>query len=363
MRGKKYAILSMQRIVNFGSVLQAYSLRQILREITDCQVTFLDIDNATVLPSKQTIRSSVDYDVPAAYPPGLLQRAKRWIFARCSKRNKHLIRKFMKKELGLSEKANADHYNCVVVGSDEVFNHSKGIRLQLHGDVKQADKVISYAASCGSAMLDDIAPENKERLREVMSRFSAISVRDETTENYVSTLYDGPVESHLDPVLVGDLCRRPHRSVKLKNYLLVYAYGQRIRSTEEINAIRAFAKTRGLKTVSMGGTQFWCDLYIPTSPFRLLDYFYHADYVVTDTFHGTIFSVINQKKFAVIVRKTNENKLGGLLRDLQLEHRRVGNINALAEILDAEIDYPAIGAILERERARTRQYLKTQLEG
>ena len=362
MGGKKYAILSMQRIVNFGSVLQAYSLRKILKEATDCPVSFVDIDDATVLSSRQTVRNSVDYDAPAAYPPGLFQRAKRWIFARCSAWNKHLIRKFMKEELSLADSSNAERYDCVVVGSDEVFNHSKGIRLQLHGDVKQADKVISYAASCGSAMPDDISPDDLHQVRSAMAQFSAMSVRDHATENYVSALYDGPIEHHLDPVLVGDLYRRPHRPVKLKKYLLVYAYGQRIRTAEEINAIRNFAKTKGLKTVAMGGTQFWCDFYIPVSPFRVLDYFYSADYVVTDTFHGTIFSVINQKKFAVIVRKTNENKLIGLLQDLQLENRRVENLDAIAEVLDAEIDYQAIGAVLEQERARTRAYLKTQLE-
>ena len=363
MHGRKFAILSMQRIVNFGSVLQAYSLRKMIQELTGSGVTFLDIEDENSLPSKRTIRSSADYSTPAAYPPGLLQRGKRWSFARLSAWNRRQIRNFMEKELHLSADANKEHYDCVVVGSDEVFNHAKDVRLQLHGEVKQADRVISYAAACGSAMLEDIAPEDVERVKTAMSRFSAMSVRDAATGNYVRALYNGPVEHHLDPVLAGDLHLRNHQPVKLKKYLLVYAYGQRIRSQEEIRAIREFAKARNLKTVAMGGTQFWCDLYIPTSPFRLLDYFYYADYVVTDTFHGTIFSVINQKKFAVIIRKTNENKLGGLLQDLNLQSRQVREMEDLERVLNSEIDYDSVNAILEQERARTRQYLKTHLEG
>ena len=362
MPKRKYAILSMQRVVNFGSVLQAYSLREILREITGATATFLDIDDTTAIPSIKLVRESVDYDDPAAYPPGLLQRGKRWMIARLSSWNKHLIRTFMCRELQIGKESDNNRFDCVIVGSDEVFNHRRGISLQLHGEVQQTDRVISYAASCGSARLADIAHENVERVKEAMRRFSAVSVRDEATMQYVSALYDGCVEHHLDPVLVGNLYNRKHRSVKIKKYLLVYAYGQRIRTAEEIEAIKSFAKARNLKTVAMGGSQFWCDLYIPATPFRLLDYFYHADYVMTDTFHGAVFSVINHKKFAVIVRKTNRGKITGLLNDLNLQDRQVADLTSLNQILAKDIDYDAVDKILAQERIRTREYLKTQLE-
>jgi hypothetical protein len=360
---KKIAVLSMQRVVNFGSVLQAYSLRDILREITDAAVTFLDIEEQPSVPSRKSVKKSVDYDAPAAYPPGVMQRVKRWCIARLSAWNKHLIRDFMKTELGLTENGEKAVYDCVVVGSDEVFNHNKGVCLQLHGQIKQTRKVIAYAASCGSAIAEDIFPEDAETLRSAMGHFSAMSVRDQATVQYVSVFYDGSIERHLDPVLMGNLHQRSHKPVRLKKYLLVYAYGQRIRTAEEIQAIRAFAKARGLKVVAMGGSQFWCDLYIPATPFRLLDYFFHADYIVTDTFHGTIFSVINRKNFAVIIRKTNRGKITSLLQDLGLEGRQVRDMQQLERILPETIDYTGVESILERERIRAREYLRKQLEG
>lgn len=359
---RKIAILSMQRVVNFGSVLQAYSLREILREITGAEVAFLDIEEHPCLPSRKTVKKTVDYEAPAAYPPGIAQRAKRWCIARLSSWNKKQIRNFMKTELQLSETREDAAYDCVVVGSDEVFNHNKGVCLQLHGQVRQAKNVITYAASCGSALALDILQEDADTVRGAMSGFSAMSVRDQATVEYVSSFYDGEIERHLDPVLVGNLHQRAHKPVKLKKYLLVYAYGQRIRTAEEINAIRNFAKARGLKVVAMGGSQFWCDLYIPATPFRLLDYFWHADYVVTDTFHGTIFSVINRKKFAVMIRKTNCNKITSLLQDLGLQGRLVHDIQKLEEVLPEPIDYTAAESILERERIRAREYLKKQME-
>lgn len=356
----KISILSMQRVVNFGSVLQGYSLRQILRELTQGQVEFMDIQSECV-PVCRTVAEQVDYEAPADYPPGLLQKGKRWMITRLSRRNKQYIRDFMTRELELDQPSDGKAPDFVIVGSDEVFNHAGGVKLQLHGDISGAKKVFTYAAACGSAKASDIAPEDREKVRQKMANFSAVSVRDGATQAYAQALYEGEIVRHLDPVLVGDLAKRPHKKVPIKNYLLVYAYGQRIRTKEEIQAIRKFAEAKKLKTVALGGSQFWCDYYIPASPFRMLDYFYHARYVVTDTFHGAVFSIIHHKQFAVIPRKTNRNKLTGLLEDLALTERMAENMDSLPEVLEKPIDCQAVEAILEREKARTRAYLKDQL--
>lgn len=361
MKKKEIAILSMQRVINFGSVLQAYSLREILRELTDAQVTFLDIEQEPALVSEKKIKASEDYAEPADYPPGILQKGKRWLITRLSAVNKQLIGTFMKKELKLTSEANQRKYDCVIIGSDEVFNHRNGVCLQLHGNVQQSEKIISYAASCGSARASDILPEDRKTVANALARIETISVRDRATAQYIEVLTGRAVVHHLDPVLMGNLCKRPHKPVFLKNYLLVYAYGQRIRTAAEIHAIQAFAKERSLKTVAIGGSQFWCDLYIPVPPMRMLDYFYYADCVVTDTFHGTIFSIINHKQFAVLPRKTNEAKITGLLEDLGLSDRLVLKLEDLEGILLNEISYDGVERILSEERIRAREYLKERL--
>lgn len=359
----KLGILSMQRVVNFGSILQAYSLRELLREESGGYVEFLDIDENTALPVENTVQDSIDYRIPADYPPGILQKGKRWLIARCSAYNKFLIRSFMHKELKLSSHNSENQYDLVVVGSDEVFNHTRGICLQLHGQIPQAKKVISYAASCGSALAEDIALEHEEAVRDAMSNFSAISVRDIATEDYVKTVCGRQVDHHLDPVLVGNLYARKCRPVRRKKYMLIYAYSHRIRTDEEIHTIQALAKARGLKTVAVGASQFWCDYYVPLTPFRLMDYFNSAEMVVTDTFHGTIFSVIHHTEFAVIARPTNYRKIASLLNDLGLEDRSVQDIHKLEKIFADKIDYEKVEEILQRERKRTREYLREQLRG
>lgn len=359
----KIAILSMQRIVNMGSVLQAYSLREMVEEVAGVQADFLDIEDAPALESRRSVKDSEDYAAPAAYSMHPVQRAKRKMISKLSARTKKLIRRFMTDELNLAEENSRKTYDHVIIGSDEVFNHVKGVRLQLHGSVQQAKNVFTYAASCGSAAAEDIAGADRPAVQQAMSRLSAISVRDEKTDAYVRELCGGETVRHLDPVLMGSLHKRAAQKVPFSKYLLVYAYGQRIRTEEEIGAIRAFAKKRGLKTVAIGGSQFWCDFYIPVSPMRALDYFHFADYVVTDTFHGAIFSIINRRRFAVIMRKTNQGKLTSLLSDLGLENRRVMEMSSLESTLESEICYDAVDVILERERRNARDYLKKQLMG
>lgn len=356
----KQAILSMQRIVNYGSVLQAWSLREMIRQATGEDASFLDIQDEPVLNSARSIRTRGDYAAEAAMSRSVFQRGRRWVISRLSAYNKRLIKAFMRDELRLEDQ-NDGPFDHVIVGSDEVFNHAKGVRLQLHGEIPQAGHIISYAASCGSASVADVAPGDLPRLRQAMSGFDAISVRDSGTEAYVRQLWDGTVHRHLDPVLMGPLHARKPRKVWLNKYLLVYAYGQRIRTAEEINAIRDFAKKRKLIIVAMGGSQFWCDLYVPASPMRMLDWFTHADYVVTDTFHGTIFSVISHCRFAVLLRPSNANKLASLLEDLGLTEQRVRQMEMLPSILEREIDYLAVDERLAKERVRAKEYLKEQL--
>lgn len=358
---QKIGILSMQRVVNFGSVLQAYSLRSLISQITGAPVCFVDIDEHRSCPSMKSVKESVDYETPVSYPPGLLQRAKRWLIARGSAYNKKLIRRFMEQELRLDDTAACDCTH-VVIGSDEVFNHrNEQVCFQLHGDVAPDVKVITYAASCGNAKAQDIPGEHLRSIREAMGKIQSMSVRDSATEAYVHELCGTQIQRHLDPVLVGDLRFRQHRAVPLKKYLVVYAYGHRIRSREEIDAIQSFAHKRGLKTVALGGSQFWTDLYVPASPFRMLDYFYFADYVVTDTFHGAIFSVINTRPFAVLPRKTNHAKLTGLLEDLGLSDRMTTSAADLESVLDTAVDYESVEDILILQRQRTIDYLSTNL--
>ena len=359
----KIAILSMQKVYNYGSVLQAYSLKKIIEDITGEEVDFLNPILEDSIETSMKVKDKNDYETNKYIDNKLKYFVKKIINKIKFKKFNKNIEKFQKEELKLNEDNINKMYDLVVEGSDEVFKCSKRIYLNMYGKVKNTKSLITYAASCGSANINGLKPEVIEILKNEMKNFKDMSVRDKNTEEYIKTLYNGNIEINLDPVLVGNLSSRKHENVKIKNYMVVYAYGDRIHTKEEISAIRNYAKKYNLKTIAIGAPQYWCDKFVAVSPIEALDYFYHAKCVVTDTFHGTIFSIINKCKFATILRITNQNKLGDLLNKLNLNNHIVSSLDDLENILNSEVEYNKVEEILEKEKIKTKGYLSKYCNG
>lgn len=355
-------ILSMQRVKNYGSVLQAYSLKNMVEELVHEEVKFIDLDYSRSIKVNMPIRDKGDY-----YDEPYLPKGKVVFFAKkCLNKlvfnifNKKIIA-FQKEELGIDEWETHDIYDVTILGSDEIFGAKTKLSLQMYGEVPNSKKIISYAAACGSAQYEGIPNEAIPRVKMAISNISAMSVRDAHTYDYISKLYSGNIEMHMDPVLMGPLKERKHKKQKMKNYMVIYAYGDRIHKKDEIEAIQNFAKKHKLKTISVGAPQYWTDSFVAPSPFDMLDLFYYADCVITDTFHGSIFSIINGCKFAVILRDSNQFKLRGLLEQLGLEKRILTNASLIEETIMPEINYGKVYNIIEEERTRTKDYLKNNL--
>ena len=348
------AIKKKKKVINYGSVLQAYSLKKILEEITSEQVDFIDIDESNTVPVSMPIKDTDDYAIPRKI--GLYERFKKYLMFKVQREKTFpLINEFIEEQFHTFEDKK---YDLVVVGSDEVFKAIDNIRLQLYGDIPNSKKIVTYAASCGSACIEGIGENELPIVKKAINNYSRLSVRDNGTYEYMKNLYSGEIVFNLDPVLMGNLYAIKHKPVKLKNYMIIYAYNNRFRDEKEVEAIKKFAKSKNLTTVCFGGVLSWCDKFIPATPFELLDYFYYADYIVTDTFHGTIFSIINHKKFVSFIRPTNANKLGDLLRRVGLSDRVVLSCDELEDKLIQDIDYDAVDDLLKVERQKTREYLQ-----
>lgn len=102
------------------------------------------------------------------------------------------------------------------------------------------------------------------------------------------------------------------------------------------------------------------------SPFEVLSYFKKAEAVITDTFHGSIFSIITQRPFATLVRKSvngvygNEEKLTDLLTRLGLSDHIAHQQNEISSILDISVNHTHMNELLKTERERTWSYLSTE---
>lgn len=365
--GKIVGILSMQRVINYGSFLQAYALKQLLLQNGADEVYFIDIEEGRELSGFEYSKSQSKWHklkrLLQIIITGLLfQKIRDRKFAKRLK--KSIEDCFPILEL---DKAAPKEFDLVVIGSDEVFNCCQpapwGYTLQLYGRVLNAKKVVSYAGSFGHTRYEQLVQLGIDKeIGETMKTMAAISVRDQNSYDIVEKLTGIKAEMHLDPVLIyGYEMEIAERKVNYpEKYMVVYSYQGRINDKREIKEIVSFAREQKLKLISIFCRYDWCDeAIIPETPFDVLGWFKGAEYVVTDTFHGTIFSIIAGRRFVTLVRKDNGEKINSLLRLLGLEARVVisDNICNLAKLLIGNMDRTLLSENLVRYRTMSVEYL------
>nr|WP_320016116.1 polysaccharide pyruvyl transferase family protein [uncultured Desulfobacter sp.] len=362
-------ILSMQRIMNYGSFLQAYALKKILESLgTNCY--FIDIKPGRQLDGNK-IDSPFSKEIKRVFRVGynLVTNYRQTLLV--NEFSKQLRSQFLNSYYEILDLNNhfEDQFDLVVIGSDEVFNCTQkasfGFSKQLFGQGLNAKSVISYAGSFGFTTIERIERFNlQNELSHCLNGFSDISVRDINSKEIIEAMTGKKPKIHLDPVLIYDFDREiSGLNINLKDYIIIYTYINRITDSEEINAICSFAKKHNKKLISIFCAYTWCDQYVlPKTPFEVLLYFRNADYVVTDTFHGSIFSIITQRKFCVIMRDSNKKKLSWLLNVMGLESQLLNEKLQLEDIITLEPDYPFAQKVIEKERKRTEKYLKNYLQ-
>ncbi|MDO5558703.1 MAG: polysaccharide pyruvyl transferase family protein [Oscillospiraceae bacterium] len=386
---KKVGILSMQRIVNYGSFMQAFALKNMI-ENEGCSVQFVDykVEPCLVEPSPARKEKSLTKgQLIAAKVRWHIMHAVRTLRGNEVVYSDECIRDMNNKYdefkaaynekylriLGISNERNErPSLDTLVIGSDEVFNCLQtnpdvGYSKELFGYSNNAQRLISYAASFGNTTSEGLEKYSIDtQIKQMLGNFDSISVRDTNSGKIVKQLTGCEPEYNLDPVLMYDFTSHIPKIDTPDNYIVVYAYKSRI-SLQEAREIRMTARKMNKKLICIGGPQYFCDDYIACDPFTVLAYFKGADYIITDTFHGSIFSVICNKKFAVLIRKSidgkygNEEKIGDLLRRLKLEKQTVPSLDSLRSVLEQDIDYETTNRIISEERVKAREYLKNNL--
>lgn len=370
---KQVGILSMQRIKNYGSFLQAYGLKKMIESLGHT-VEFVDyhIEDSIVQDSvkESGLKRKLNKGLDVLKDDAKLSHKLQYIIHK-----KNFDKKYFN-VLGMSEEPNyTPKLDTLVIGSDEVFNciqknANVGYSLELFGKDNNAERLISYAASFGNTTIEKLENYNKiDEIGGLLNKFDAISVRDSNSGSIVENLTNKEVNYNLDPVLMYDYmneCKEiPEIDVKEK-YMIVYAYNGRI-AKEESEYIKKFAKDRKLKIYSIGGAQSCADKFIDCSPFEVLAYFKNAELIVTDTFHGSIFSIITKRNFVTLVRKSvgnnygNEEKLIDLLDRLNLKDRITYDIKDIDAIFNNEINYKKVDEILTEQRELTKKFLEENL--
>ncbi|MCR5753324.1 MAG: polysaccharide pyruvyl transferase family protein [Acetatifactor sp.] len=346
---KKVAILTITNSgLNFGNRLQNYALQKSLEQYADRVETIVSAKswgNSAILSGcrrllKRVLRSDDRRRCFSSFDRQYITMAKRIRYE------------------GVNEHKFAAEYDAFVAGSDQVWNPNFSFNSGFEfADFAPASKRFSYAASFG---VDEIPKEDREKYIEYLSRMMMLSVRENTGVKLIRELTGREAVLSIDPtMLLGGrdyipLEKRPKNIEVPKHYVLKYYLGSVPQEYEE--DICEIGETLGVPVEYLSesrGTR-----YYSIGPSEFLYMFRHADYVCTDSFHGTVFSILFHKRFTVYVRRDNEVPMNDRLKTLLSMVGLTGRVYGELSLSDRMkgIDYQTVDDILEKKRKESAEY-------
>ena len=358
----KVGLITVHVGTNFGSVLQTIATAKILSDLGN------EVEVINYVPPRTTIsgyiRDRKGFSAKAKAMASLpIMGLNKSIYGGFLKKHTKLTREFYKKEdIGKNLR-----YDAYIIGSDQVWNsiHNQGIDLVYYLDFNSPGKHISFSSSFGR---ENCPLVEFEKVKELLSSFSHISAREDTGVKLLKEMgFENTIQT-IDPTFLLDryewLKMASKRQVE-DPYLLVYT-PYNVKDKELIfGAAREIGAKRNLKVVTFGWDVRKEPLADQTmlfsSPADFLSLMQYADVVITNSFHGTAFSVILNKQFVVFSPSHFSTRISSLLELTGLENRHVANIREADIILAQTIDYTEINRIIEHERDRAIRYLENAL--
>lgn len=354
----KVGTLTFHQSTNYGGVLQAYALQKALSacgadcEIVDYRCPPIYYGNFPLKSCQRNAKS-----IAGALVREIPQSVKNRNFASFRKKYMEISDKEYTKET-LAEMGAA--YDRFVVGSDQIWRNSLTDNdLTYFLDFCSSEKKYSYAASLGATELDG---EQKEICEKYLRDFSGISVREESSVECLEKLLGREVTWNTDPVFLLDKSEWEKlisdRKVK-KPYIFVF----RLHEESVYNFAKKLSKETGLPIVSLevhlkGMKGAEKDYFASVEDF--LNYIYYADYVVTDSFHGSSFSIIFEKQFFSLLQGGKNGMNGRLssLMNLTGCEDRIASDEPDFKINNEKIDYQKVKSNIEPLIEASKKYLE-----
>lgn len=366
----KIAIVTLPLHTNYGGILQCYALQTVLERMGH---------DVRVLSRPQYGRS---YYI--IYPLAVCKRLlKRFLLGKdvaILKAPHQIVRqhtdRFIHKYIHQYEKRVwtskiASRFDAIIVGSDQVwrpvyFQPIEEAFLSFLGD--SDIKRIAYAASFGVDNCDEYTSEQLKLCSQLLQKFNAVSVRESSGIPLCREYFDVNAERMLDPTLLLDaddyrVLIRKGKTKPSEGNMLVYMLDK---SEEKLALANQMATEKGL-------TPFWLDSpdeqkedlplerRIKMSVEQWLRGFDEAEFVLTDSFHGCIFSIIFQKQFIVMGNKNRGlSRFTSLLEQFSLYDRLLFDVQDYEKKrpeLNRSIDFHSIFDVLNKKRMCSFDYI------
>jgi len=363
----KVANITLHAINNYGSVLQTLATERIFQDL-GCEVETIDYVRETA--QLDSVWKILKYGGPT-FKIKIKQLILHFL-PRNSKRAEKL-EDFRKKYLHLTKKSYRSdkelENDCPVAdiyctGSDQTWNTvcqmwvPRAFFLHFAPDEK---KKIAFSASFG---VDKLPDADKSEVKKLLSRYDAISVRESSGVEIVKGL-GLHAELVLDPTLAVDKdLWHSLATTRLvdDDYILAYQLNS---NPVYVKYVNEFAQQKGIKVVHVRSSEdksiHNCIFMGDCSPEEFLSLFKYSKYVITDSFHATVFSTIFHRQFANIFPPLFSSRLNDFLDMLDLQSRRVVNFNDFS-VFDKAIDYQSVDANLKSYQKHTINFLRDSIK-
>lgn len=369
---------------NYGAVLQAYAMTAQLRKWNvEPQIINYQYNTGEQVVSAEY---TVDRSVKARLKYILSGNVSLWqkVLYRCArgKRNlqTELFRQFVQDNIPIDLRKSVTYeelkkqnlrFEALICGSDQVWNplihanrNDPGFFLQFGNEKCRR---IAYAPSFGVSVLPETAKSN---LKEYTDSFDALSVREQSGAVLMKEICERDVPVMLDPTMMADRSiwdtfdRIPEGVPK--QYILVYRFGRMEYMEKQIQNVAAELKLPILEIpVSIESYGKGSKILFGVGPEEFVTLIRNAEIVLTDSFHATVFSILNHTQFYTFLRqgkneKNNMNsRMENLLEMLNLQERLIYPDSEIVSL--SKVKYENADVLLEQRRNESQKFLKDAL--
>ena len=352
---KKIGILTFTDTLNFGAELQAYALQEVIKNFGE-EARLLQYTNEEI-KNKENNSGAKKFSKRGLLKSLVMKhglKKKRMAFKAYEQENIAAGMTLTRETVPEINRA----YDMFITGSDQVWNmkitnEDWNFFLEF---VEDNNKKVSYAPSFGNS---EFPKADYEKAGELLSKFKALSVRENSGRELIKKLCGRDAEVVLDPTL---LLKKEEWEKKisfvpdLEHYILVYFPHKK---KPVFDFVKKLKKQTGFPVVYLSISpriQPGVRTIYDSSPDEFLGWIKNADYVVTGSFHGTAFSINFEKKF-FYEPSGNGSRIDNLVTMLDLKDRSIET----DEFLESDIDYTVTAEKLNEFRNKSLEWLKNVL--
>lgn len=369
----KIDIITRHSVPNYGSLLQSYATQKVIEEMgfeseiinyTRYEERYKNLVNTLIKGKKwnENILTRAIYKMIQA--PNYSKMYKKF-----EKYRKNFLKESRLEYGSLQElKDNVPEADVYCSGSDQIWGkigtaeYDEAYFLKFIED--KTKKCIAYSSSFGK---EEIGETLEKNIKKLLENYSEILVREDTARAILKSHGFENVEQVLDPTLLLNKNQWSNLANKVKNkykeYILVY----QLHDNKKFDKYaKEFSKKTGLKLLRISPSIYHITrsgklIYLPNQ-YEFLSLFQNAEYILTDSFHATVFSIIFNRKFIDILPGKTSTRITSILKLTGLQDRILAKYDDFS-FINKNIDFCECNNIIENERKKSLELFKKAIIG